>query len=76
MEQELNRILRKVKNGMDPNAAAEELAHRIKNKILHNIVVNLKTPQEFDIETGRKEYEKNYINKYKKTADHMNDVEY
>lgn len=75
-QQELDRILKKIKNGKDPDAAAEELATRITNKILHPILLELKKPQEFDIDTGRKEYEENYIKKYKKTADHMNDVDY
>ena len=61
---------------MDPNAAAEELVNRISKKILHPILKEINKVKEFDMEAGKKEYEKNYINKYKKTADHMNDVEY
>lgn len=75
IDSELDRILRKVKNGLDPEDAAEELARRITKKILHPIICELKKPQEYDIEKDKREYEENYIKKYSKVADHMNDAD-
>lgn len=75
IDSELERILKKVKNGMDSNSAIEELAHRITKKILHPIIKELAVPVIYDIEKDKKDYEENYIKKYSKVADHMNDAD-
>jgi len=75
LEEELDRALRRVKNGLDPNIAAEEMANRITKKILHPIIKSLKETPDFDISASRREYEEYYIKKNRLTADHMNDVE-
>ena len=75
IDSELDRILRKVKNGLDSHAAAEELARRITKKILHPIIKELSAPVIYDIEKDKKDYEENYIKKYSKVADHMNDAD-
>jgi glutamyl-tRNA reductase len=75
LEEELDRALRRVKNGLDPNIAAEEMANRITKKILHPIIKSLKETPDFDVSASRREYEEYYIKKNRLTADHMNDVE-
>lgn len=75
LEEELDRALRRVKNGLDPNIAAEEMANRITKKILHPIIKSLKETPDFDVSASRKEYEEYYIKRMKPTADHMNDTE-
>lgn len=73
--EELDRAFRRIKNGLDPNVAAEEMANRITKKILHPIIKSLKETPEFDVTASRKEYEEYYIKKNKPTADHMNDAQ-
>lgn len=75
LEEELDRALRRVRNGIDPNVAAEEMANRITKKILHPIIKSLKETPDFDISASRREYEEYYIKRMKPTADHMNDTE-
>lgn len=75
LEEELDRALRRVRNGIDPNIAAEEMANRITKKILHPIIKSLKETPDFDVSASRREYEEYYIKRMKPTADHMNDTE-
>lgn len=74
-EFELERALQKVKNGYDPSMVAEEMAHRITQKILHPVIKKLTEPEDYSdlVESSKLEYKKNYLDKYSKVADHMNE---
>lgn len=72
-ETELERALQKVRNGYDPSMVAEEMAHRITQKILHPVIKKLTEPEDYSdlVESYKLEYQKNYIDKYSKVADHV-----
>ena len=72
-ETELERALQKVRNGYDPSMVAEEMAHRITQKILHLVIKKLTEPEDYSdlVESYKLEYQKNYIDKYSKVADHV-----
>lgn len=72
-EFELARALQKVRKGYDPSMIAEEMAHRITQKILHPVIKKLTEPEDYSdlVESSKLEYQKNYIDKYSKVADHV-----
>jgi glutamyl-tRNA reductase len=72
---ELERALRKVRNGDDPSIVAEEMAHRITQKFLHPILKELTKEKDYSdlVQSSKAEYKKNYLDKYSKVADHVED---
>jgi glutamyl-tRNA reductase len=70
---ELERALRKVRNGDDPSMVAEEMAHRITQKILYLAIRKLIELKDYSdlVQSSKLEYQKNYIDKYSKVADHV-----
>lgn len=72
-ETELERALQKVRNGHDPGQVAEEMAYRITQKILHPVIKKLTEPEDYSdlVKSYKLEYQKNYIDKYSKVADHV-----
>lgn len=61
-ETELERALQKVRNGHDPVRVAEEMAHRISQKILDCFVRELHKEKDYseDIRKSREHYEKTH----------------
>ena len=61
-ETELERALQKVRNGYDPGMVAEEMAHRISQKILDCFVRELHKEKDYseDIRKSREHYEKTH----------------
>jgi glutamyl-tRNA reductase len=59
---ELERALRKVRNGDDPSIVAEEMAHRITQKFLHPILKELTKENDHaeEVQQSRELYEKTH----------------
>ena len=69
---EYGRALQKIATGYDPNTVLEEMSMRIMNKLTHPLLNILAQPNSnYDPIESRKNYEKNYLNKFGKVADHV-----
>ena len=64
-DKEIQNTLKKIQNGVDIQIALEEYAKLVKNKLLHPILEELKKTPPIDINAGREEYQREYIDKYK-----------
>ena len=64
-DKEILNTLNKIRNGVDIQIALEEYARIVKNKLLHPIIEELKKTPDIDINAGREEYQREYIDKYK-----------
>jgi glutamyl-tRNA reductase len=69
---EYGRALQKIAIGNDPNIVLEEMSVRIMNKLTHPLLNIIGQPNSnYDPVESRKNYEKNYLNKFGKVADHV-----
>jgi glutamyl-tRNA reductase len=74
---EYKEALKQVANGQDVNLAMEAMSVRIVEKIKYPLINQIKEwgVSTYNATVSKENYKKNYLDKTKPVADHMNDVD-
>ena len=66
--------LQRIAEGQNIDIVFESMAMRIQQKLMHPVLIALKTkPVEFDVEVSKKAYKEAYLNKNSPKPDHVNE---
>lgn len=73
---EYGEAIKQIANGQDVNVVMETMSVRIMEKIKHPLLKQIKDwgISTYDATLSKENYKKNYLDKTKPVADHMNDV--
>jgi glutamyl-tRNA reductase len=73
---EYGEALKQIASGQDVNVVMEAMSVRIMEKIKHPLLKEIKDwgKSTYDATLSKENYKKNYLDKTKPVADHMNDV--
>ena len=73
---EYGEALKQIASGQDVNLVMEAMSVRIMEKLKYPILKHIKEwgKDTYDATLSRENYQKNYLDKTKRVADHMNDV--
>lgn len=74
---EYGEALKQIANGQDVDQVMEAMSLRIMAKLKHPILKEIKEwgKSTYDATVSKQNYKKNYLDKTKPVADHMNDVD-
>ena len=74
---EYGEALKQIAAGQDVNLVMEAMSVRILNKLKHPILQHIKEwgKETYNATISQESYKKNYLDKTKRVADHMNDVQ-
>ncbi len=74
---EYGEALKQIAQGQDPEVVMEAMSVRIMEKIKHPLLMQIKEwgKSTYDATLSQENYKKNYLDKTKPVADHMNDVD-
>jgi glutamyl-tRNA reductase len=74
---EYGEALKQIASGQDVNVVMEAMSVRIMDKIKHPLLKEIKDwgKSTYDATLSKENYKKNYLDKTKRVADHMNDVD-
>jgi hypothetical protein len=74
---EYGEAIKQIANGQDVNVVMEAMSVRIMEKIKHPLLKQIKDwgVSTYDTTLSRANYKKNYLDKTKPVADHMNDAD-
>jgi glutamyl-tRNA reductase len=74
---EYGEALKQIASGQDVNVVMEAMSVRIMDKIKHPLLKEIKEwgTSTYDATLSKENYKKNYLDKTKPVADHMNDVD-
>ncbi len=73
---EYGEALKQIAAGQDVNTVMEAMSERIMKKLKHPLLEEIKNwgKSNYDATLSKNNYKKNYLDKTKPSADHMNDV--
>lgn len=73
---EYGEALKQIANGQDVNVVMEAMSVRIVSKLKHALLKEIQDwgKSTYDATLSKQQYKKNYLDKTKPVADHMNDV--
>ena len=73
---EYGEALKQIAAGQDVNVVMEAMSERIMKKLKHPLLKEIKVwgKSTYDATISKQNYKKNYLDKTKPVADHMNDV--
>ena len=74
---EYGEAIKQIANGQDVNTVMEAMSVRIMEKIKHPLIKQIKDwgISTYDATLSKENYKKNYLDKTKPVADHMNDAD-